>query len=84
MLEMGSVREKNVSNIAMKNMLDTCISAIAYYLLGFGLQVEMNGGIIGTTHFLTIGFDSARYLQWFFFFSQVSTSTTIVSGSLAE
>ena len=37
LLEVGSVRMKNTSNILLKNVVDTVTGAIAYYLIGFGL-----------------------------------------------
>lgn len=47
MLEAGFVRSKNSSNILLKNMLDTYIGAIMYYLVGYGFANNANGGIIG-------------------------------------
>ena len=48
MLESGSVREKNSSNILLKNVLDACVGAMAFYSLGYSFSVDLNGGIIGT------------------------------------
>eukprot|EP00808_Paulinella_micropora_P007331 g80894.t1 len=36
MIEAGSVRAKNVSNILFKNVMDTCIGGIAFWLVGYG------------------------------------------------
>ena len=35
LLEAGSIRAKNASNIMLKNMMDACVAAIAYYLFGY-------------------------------------------------
>ena len=35
-LSAGSIRVKNVKNILLKNLLDACIGAIAWFLLGYG------------------------------------------------
>lgn len=37
LLEVGSVRIKNSSNILMKNVVDTLAGALIYYLIGYGL-----------------------------------------------
>jgi len=84
MLECGIVREKNSSNILLKNLLDTCVGALAFYAIGYGFSVEADGGIIGTKYFFATGFDSIRFLEWSFYFTYCSTCATIVSGSLAE
>jgi ammonium transporter, Amt family len=47
MLEAGTVRSKNSSNILLKNLLDTYVGAIVYYLIGYGLANNAQGGIIG-------------------------------------
>ena len=35
-LEAGSIREKNVQNILIKNLLDICACTIIWWLLGYG------------------------------------------------
>ena len=40
LLEVGSVRAKNTSNILLKNVLDTVTGALIYYAIGYGLQFE--------------------------------------------
>eukprot|EP00965_Chrysotila_dentata_P236956 6201615-Pleurochrysis_carterae.AAC.3 len=47
MLEAGSVRAKNRMNILLKNLLDSCIGALTYYLFGFSLQYGGTGSFIG-------------------------------------
>jgi Amt family ammonium transporter len=37
MLEAGTVRAKNSSNILLKNLLDTYVGAIVYYLVGYAI-----------------------------------------------
>ena len=36
LLESGSVRQKNLKNSLYKQLLDTCLSAIVWWLIGFG------------------------------------------------
>jgi Amt family ammonium transporter len=36
LLEVGSVSVKNTKNILLKNIMDLCVSAISFYLIGYG------------------------------------------------
>ena len=40
MLETGSVREKNTSNILLKNTVDFFTGVLVFYIAGFGLMHE--------------------------------------------
>jgi ammonium transporter, Amt family len=64
MVEAGTVRTKNSSNILLKNLLDTYVGAIVYYLVGYGLANDANGGIVGNYHFASNGFTEMDYLKW--------------------
>ncbi len=84
MLEAGTVRAKNSSNILLKNLLDTYVGAIVYYLVGYAIANNAEGGIIGHYHFASIGFSEDDYLKWIIQYSICSNIPTIVAGSLAE
>ena len=59
MLCAGSVRSKNTMNILLKNVLDACAGAIAFYIFGFGVAYGTGGkdnGFIGTGNFGLDGF----------------------------
>ena len=93
LVENGSVRSKNSKNILIKNLFDACAGALAFWLVGFGLafgQTEEKGRFAGDDPdlFAASGFrdiaDTNYYLLWIFQFSFAATSSTIVSGSLAE
>ena len=91
LLENGMVRSKNSKNILIKNLFDTCIGALAFWLVGFGWAFghTAEGGFIGTNGgmFASTDFDQLEknyYLMWLFQYSFATTSATIVSGSLAE
>ncbi|MFR2017283.1 MAG: adenylate cyclase, partial [Eubacterium sp.] len=49
MVESGFTRAKNAGNIIMKNLMDFCIGAVAFIVLGFGLMMgeEYIGGLFG-------------------------------------
>ena len=46
MVETGFTRAKNAGNIIMKNLMDFCIGAVVFVVLGFGLMMgeEVLGG----------------------------------------
>lgn len=86
MLCAGSVRLKNVQNTMLKNLLDACGSALAFFLVGYGLAFggQSNTALttfVGTEDFCTVG-PSAAY--WFFQYTFSATSVTIIAGTLAE
>ena len=90
MLCAGSVRSKNTKNILIKNVLDACVGALAWFYFGYGFALgkASNGKLnsfIGSGNFAMKGVsgntDIAMYLfQWSF----SAAATTIVSGSVAE
>jgi len=61
MLCAGSVRKKNTQNTMLKNLLDACGAAIAYFWVGyafaFGGDATNNGAttFIGTENFFSRG-----------------------------
>lgn len=87
MVESGFTRAKNAGNIIMKNLMDFCIGAVMFILLGFGLMMgeEVLGGVIGTPT-LGVFTDYANFDWSNFVFNLVfcATAATIVSGAMAE
>lgn len=85
-LESGYVRSKNSVNVAAKNFADFCISAGIFWLVGFGLMFGASAnGIIGATDFVFSVSDDPGYIAFFVFqLMFCGTSTTIVSGAVAE
>lgn len=86
MLCAGSVRLKNVQNTMLKNLLDACGAALAFYIIGFafafgGQDRSVATTVIGLSDFASVG-PSASY--WFFQYTFSATSVTIVAGTLAE
>lgn len=82
----GAVRTKNVQNSMLKNLLDACGAAVAFYLVGnafaFGGQTTTTATtFIGTSDFVSVG-PSPSF--WFFEYTFSATSVTIVAGTLAE
>eukprot|EP00457_Paulinella_chromatophora_P006008 gb/GEZN01006026.1/.p1 GENE.gb/GEZN01006026.1/~~gb/GEZN01006026.1/.p1 ORF type:complete len:531 (-),score=78.56 gb/GEZN01006026.1/:129-1535(-) len=90
MLEAGSVRAKNVSNILFKNLLDVCMGSIGFWAIGYGIAFGVGNSsnpIIGTGNFALsqINDEGAdEYVGFFFQLVFAATSATIISGSVAE
>lgn len=97
-LSAGSIRAKNVKNILLKNLLDACIGAFAWFLLGYGFAYHKEGdgdanAFIGTgpSNFALSGGDydideknGTDWIGWFFQFTFAAAAATIVSGAVAE
>merc|ERR1719388_85428 len=43
-LSAGSIRQKNVKNILLKNLLDACMGAICFYFVGYGFAYDADDG----------------------------------------
>ncbi len=85
-LETGLVRSKNSINVAIKNLMDICVSSAIFWLFGFGLMFgESYQGIIGHNQFIFQAQNSATETAIFFFQMMFcGTAITIVSGAVAE
>lgn len=81
MVTAGSVRSKNTKNVLLKNLLDACVGAFAYYTFGWAFAYGSKGPFIGFRQFaMTRGDLGMFFFQWAF----AATAATIVSGSVAE
>lgn len=90
MLTAGSVRTKNTKNVLLKNILDACVGAIAYYLFGWAFAYGEDSKInkfIGSGNFALSASNDGDFEDFTGFFFQwafAATAATIVSGSVAE
>lgn len=89
MLCAGSVRQKNVKNIMLKNILDACGGAIGFWSVGYafayGGAASDKKGFIGNSGFFLAGLSTGSELIGFFFqFAFAATAATIVAGTVAE
>merc|ERR1719263_761739 len=74
-------------NILIKNILDACVGAIAFYLFGFGVAYGVTDGTKPNSFIGSGNFALSDYKTWQFFLFQWAFSAaaaTIVSGSVAE
>ncbi|PXF47141.1 Ammonium transporter 1 member 3 [Gracilariopsis chorda] len=66
MLTAGSVRTKNTKNVLLKNVLDACVGAMAYYLFGYAFAYGPGGdapGFIGSGNFALSSFDGEPFFR---------------------
>ena len=94
-----AVSIRNTKNTLFKNLLDVCCSAIAFFFFGFAFLHGKEGEFIGTSDFAlgtkvftennvgdvdALNAQAYEYSKWFYAFAFAATSTTIVSGAVAE
>lgn len=91
MLETGFTRAKNAGNIVMKNVIDICIGAPVFWMVGFGIMYGRGNPVAGGLDMFVRDDYSAVLpngvpLPAFIFFQIAfcATSATIVSGAMAE
>ena len=88
MLCAGSVRQKNVKNIMLKNILDACGGAIGFFTVGYGFAYGDEDTEEGDTTFIGTSYfglkDYSDYAGFFFQFAFAATAATIVAGTVAE
>ena len=86
LLETGFSRAKNSVNVAIKNLVDFLISSLLFWAFGFAVMFGASfDGLFGTSRFAP-SVDAGPALLAGFFFQMMfcSTSTTIISGAVAE
>jgi len=96
-LSAGSIRQKNVKNILLKNLLDACAGAIIWYLIGYGFAYDIDGKANafiggGPSNFALSGLKDKGathamgydWITWYFQFAFAAAAATIVSGAVAE
>ena len=89
MVEAGMIRTKNAANVLMKNVLDFCFAALAYFVFGYAIMYGSDGAIVGTEGWLLFGVESpvdGVPLEAFWLFQMVfaGAAATIVAGAVAE
>jgi ammonium transporter, Amt family len=90
MLCAGSIRSKNVKNVILWNLLDSCGGGLAFWAVGFAFTY---GGddpnnpartFIGNTEFFLGSFSPVSLQFWFFQFTFACALSSIVAGTIAE
>jgi len=90
MLCAGSVRSKNTKNILIKNVLDACVGAFAWFIFGYGFAFGTTEGhkpnsFLGSGNFAMKGISDSYGVAFYLFqWAFSAAAATIVSGSVAE
>ncbi len=83
LLEAGFTSEKNMANIAMKNIVDLFIGAIAFWAVGYSLMY--GNSISGFVGRITLFYIEPTDMHNLFFQTVFcATAVTIISGAIAE
>jgi Amt family ammonium transporter len=78
------VEPRLATNVLFKNMVDSSVVALAFWLLGYGLAFgEPSSAFAGLGEFCLIGTAPAALAYVFFQYSFSATTATIISGGTA-
>jgi len=88
MLCAGSIRSKNVKNVLVWNLMDSCGGGLAFWVTGYafaygGDDDTAGWTFIGNRNFFLMG-DDINYSFWFFQFAFACAVSSIVAGTIAE
>ncbi len=89
MLEAGFAREREVVNILLECIVDTCLCGMLFFAFGFAFMFGEGNGWIGSNYFFlntdtaTYGTTGVAFLAFFLFqFAFADTCSTITSGAM--
>jgi Amt family ammonium transporter len=88
-LEAGFARTREVSNIMISCIADTCLCALLFYAFGFAFMFGSGNGFIGHQYFFlhgaphTYGSTGVAFLAFFLFqYAFADTASTITTGAM--
>lgn len=84
MVEAGFTRAKNAGNIIMKNLMDFCLGAVAFILVGYSLLCGTGNAFMGWGLSPLTDFYETNWSLFTFNLVFCATAATIVSGAMAE
>ena len=80
-LELGPVRKKNQVNALVKILVDFCVSALAYFVVGFGVAYGTGFWVSAETLVAQNGYELVKF---FFLLTFAAAIPAIISGGIAE
>jgi len=83
-LECGAVRSKNATNILLKNILDSFLGFMIYWIIGYALAFGEGNAFAGDEYWCLAYLPDNLYANFFFHYVFAATAATIVSGAVAE
>jgi Amt family ammonium transporter len=89
LVESGAVSKKNRSAMLIKNLFNVFITAIAFWLSGFGIGYADPKFFVGSSYnyYASYGFEHVEtdnYMHWIMEFSLTSVVVSGFQGALAE
>ncbi len=90
LVEAGLTRAKSVANIMMKNLMDFCAGALAFFAVGFAIAFGTSGNDFFGAGGWFLGEGAFKYgtltmpVTFLFQVAFAATAATIVSGAMAE
>jgi len=87
MLCAGSIRAKNVKNIVLWNLLDSCGGGLMFWICGYAFAYGGDDASKGVTYIGNSGFfltGDIQYEMFFFQFAFACALSSIVAGTIAE
>ena len=89
MLEAGFARTKEVVNVLMECILDTCLCGVLFWAVGYAFMFSHGNGFIGTHWFFLMGAPDTYeatgiplLAHWIFQFAFADTCSTVTSGAM--
>lgn len=91
MLEGGMIRQTGVVNSLAENFMDACVTAIMFFIVGYGIAyATTDSAIFGAPDFMLGGIDGTAegegltLIDFFFQFAFAGAAGTIATGAMAE
>ena len=84
MVETGTVKTYNNQDLLMKNLIVMAVSALSFFMLGYGFASQAEGGLMGQENFVGVNYEFSDYSRWLYYYSLCVTMASIATGSIAE
>ena len=84
MKETGSIKIKHNTVLLIKTILVIGVSSLTFFIVGFGLSMRAQGGILGQDNFVGLNYSYDDYTSFIYYLSLCVMMATIATCSLAE
>ncbi len=84
MIEIGSINTRNNSILLFKNFIVSSISTITFFVIGFGLSMEAEGGLLGQRNFIGLSYGFEDYTTFVYYLSLCVMMANVATASIAE